>query len=204
MKNININIGRLIEICENRSKRCFTSAPDYAEPGYLAPEKGIIIGNWNPACGFNVDKATQGRDPVSKLARVLEAQGCELEWSDEWDTCCDCGKAVRTSGDCYQWTPYFRIVNECERVCLDCLDPEEYLASIEDDTASACPPQIDPEKFGYIKYNGDFETGFHPGQTDDPKTVLKKMHDAGMTGIVFKIAEQSQFYTVWQAFHKPS
>lgn len=199
----NIDIGNLVEICQKRSKRHFTFAPGYAEPGYDAPEKGIVFGDWNPVCGFSVDKATQRRDPVSKLARVLENFGCELEWYDEWATCGDCGKAVRTTGDCYSWTPYFRLLHECELVCLDCLNPEDYLTSIEDSSNSACPPQINPEDFGYVKYNGDFETGFHPGQTSDPAKVLKKMHDAGMASVVFKIAEQSQFYIVWQAFHKP-
>lgn len=198
----NINrISKALECAERLTGRQFTQASNYAEPGYSSPERGIVFGNWNPKCGFSVPKAQQERDPISKLARILEKAGFELEWQDEWTTCCDCGKALRTSPDCYQWTSYYRIVNECEIVCLDCLDPSEYLESIEDNASVACPPDWNPEDYGYVKFNGDFETGFHPGQTDNPSAVLKRMHAQGLKRVVFKIAEQSQFYTVWQAYY---
>lgn len=198
------DLQRLCELVEHKSRgsRQFSFASDYAEPGYDTPDKGIIFGNWNPVCGFDKPKADQKRDPVSKLARVLEHVGCELEWEDEWTTCGDCGKAVRTSPDCYSWTPYYRIVNECELVCLDCLDPESYLEEIEDDPAKACPPEWNPEQYGYVKHNGDFETGFHPGQNDDPKAILKAMHAAGLSRVVFRIADKGQFDIRWQAYHK--
>jgi hypothetical protein len=199
----NINFANLVECCEKRTNRNFEFCPAYAEPGYSHPEKGIVFGNWNPACGFLGQTLDEQRiDPVSKLARVLEANGFELEWSDEWTTCCDCGKAVRQHADSYFWTPYFRVMNDCELVCLGCLDPEDYLVSIEDDADKACPPEWNPEDYGYAKFNGDFETGFHPGQNDKPSDILKKMHGLGMSRIVFKIAEQSQFYVTWQAYHK--
>lgn len=200
-----IDIGRLCEITEQRTKqrRNFSFAPDYAEPGYNTPEKGIIFGNWNPVCGFDKPKEYQKRDPISKLARVLEYAGCELVWEDEWTTCGDCGKAVRTQPDCYSWTPYYKIVNECELVCLDCLDPENYLESIEDDATKACPPEWNPEQYGYVKHNGDFETGFHPGQNDNPGTILKAMHAAGMRRVVFRIRGKGQFDITWQAYFKP-
>lgn len=163
-------------------------APGYAEPGYTDPAKGILFADWN---NFprNFDK-------------ILERAGYECEWSDEWSTCCDCGKAVRTSPDCYHWTSYYRILNECELVCLDCLNWEEYLEAIEDNPRSACPPEIDPADYGYTKFNGDFETGLHAHMTDDPKKTLKAMQDAGLTNVVFRIKENSQFYTTWEAYHK--
>lgn len=198
----NINFSRLVECCEDRTGRQFQFCSEYAEPGYSTPKAGIVFGNWNHTCGFDKTKAEQRRDPVSKLARVLEANGFELEWEDEWSTCGECGKAVRTNADSYHWTPYFRILNECELVCLDCLNPADYLESIEDNANTACPPEWNPEDYGYSKYNGDFETGWHPGQDDKPKDILKKMHELGLSRVVFKIAEQSQFYVVWQAYHR--
>lgn len=198
----NLNFSRLVECCENRTNRQFQYCSDYAELGYHTPEKGIVFGNWNPTCGFSVTKSEQARNPVSKLSRVLEANGFELEWADEWDICCDCGKAVRTSADCYSWAPYFRILNECELVCLDCIDREAYLESIEDDCNAACPPQWNPEEHGYTKYNGDFETGWHPGQNDKPKDILAKMHELGMSRVVFKIASVGQFDCTWQAYFR--
>jgi hypothetical protein len=202
----NIDIQHLCEIVESRTKqhRSFSFAPDYAERGYSSPAKGIVFGNWNPVCGFGRTKEEQKRDPVSKLARVLEHAGFELEWEDEWSTCCDCGKAVRTQPDCYSWTPYFRIANECELVCLDCLDPETYLAECEDDCRKAFPPEWNPEDFGYVKFNGDFETGFHAGQTDDPKKILALLHGQGKRGVVFRIKGKGQFDLTWEAYYKPA
>lgn len=56
--------------------------PDYAEPGYhLGAEKqGILFGDWN-----HVSR---------ELFRALEHH-FEMEWSDEWSTCDNCGRAIR-------------------------------------------------------------------------------------------------------------
>ena len=199
-----INASHLCELVESRTnlRRTFNFAQDYAERGYSSPENGIVFGNWNPVCGFDKTKEIQKRDPVSKLARVLKAAGFELEWEDEWSTCCDCGKAVRTSPDSYSWTVGFRIVNECELVCLDCLDPEAYLAECEDDCDKAFPPEWNPESFGYTKHNGDFETGFHPGQNDSPAAILKLLHSQGKRGVVFRIKSSGQFDLTWEAYYK--
>lgn len=163
-------------------------APGYAEPGYSDPEKGILFADWN--------KFPKNFD------RILERAGYEAEWSDEWCTCGDCGKAVRTSPDSYGWTSSYRIMNECEVICLNCLDPVEYLESIEDNPNSSCPPDWNPADHGYVKHNGDFETGFHPGQNDDPKKILKALHAEGKTGIVFRIASIGQFDVTWEAYYK--
>lgn len=202
----NINIQKLCEIVEEKTGRNFSWAPAYAEPSYTDPEKGILFGNWNPACGYGegIAKTQQKRDPVTKLANIAEKLGYELEWEDEWCTCGDCGKAVRTQADSYQWTPFYRILNDCDLTCLDCIDPVEYLESIEDNANTACPPDWNPEDHGYIKHNGTFETGFHPGQNDRPETILKALHAEGKTGVIFRIKANSQFYTEWEAFYKPS
>lgn len=201
-----IDVSRLCELVEARTKnrRNFSFAPDYAEPGYNSPERGIVFGNWNPVCGFDKTKEEQKRDPVSRLARVLKANGFEIEWEDEWSTCSDCGKAVRTSPDSYGWTSHYRILHECELICLDCLDPAEYLESIEDKPTHACPPEWNPEDHGYVKHNGDFETGFHQGQNGDPKAICAALHKEGKRGVVFRIASKGQFDIRWQAFYKPN
>jgi hypothetical protein len=77
-------------------------ANGYAEPGYTDPEKGIVFANWNYF--------------PRELPDILERGGYEIEWSDEWATCGDCGRAVRTSPNSYGWEAYFVILNECELV----------------------------------------------------------------------------------------
>jgi len=206
------DISRLVEITEKilaaipgAHYREFTWCSGYAEPGYQDPESGIVFSNWNPAVfGYDKSRAEQKRDPVLKLSRILEKCGCELEWSDEWSTCSDCGKAVRTSGNCHGWLPHYRIIDECEIVCLDCLDPESYLESIEDDPSHACPDgeRFSPIKFGYVQFEEFFESGFHPGQHDDPKKILARMQAAGLKHCLFRLSSAGQFDLRFEAYHK--
>jgi len=164
----------------------------YAELGYTDPAKGILFADWN--------KFPRNFD------RILEKAGYECEWQDEWSTCAECNKAVRTSPDSYSWTSHYRILNECELVCLDCLDAADYLKRIEDDPKSCCPPgkKFDPILHGYTQHNGKFETGFHPHQTDDPKAILKLLHAEGKRHVVFQLADKGQFDVTWKAFYKDS
>jgi hypothetical protein len=91
-------------------------AAEYAERGYSNPSKGILFANWNY---FSND-----------VFRLLESYGFECEWSDEWSTCSDCGKAFRTSPDSYGWQPSYFWASDCEMVCVDCLNVEEYLLNL--------------------------------------------------------------------------
>src|SRR5947209_8288213 len=86
----------------------------YAEPGYDDPEGGVIFANWN--------------DVPAKAQRALEHFGCALEWSDEWSTCSECGRAVRTQPDCWPWHPSYVIFGGCELLCRECAitDPDEF------------------------------------------------------------------------------
>ncbi len=197
----------ILESIPGAHSRNFSFASGYAGTGYSDPENGIVFGDWNPAIfGYDKTKAERKRDPVCKLARILERCGCELEWEDEWATCGDCGKAVRTSPTHYGWLPHYRIVDECELVCLDCLDPESYLESIEDDSAHACPAgsRFDPLLFGYVQFEEFFESGFHPGQNDDPKKIMARMKAAGLVHCLFKISGKGHFDLRFEAYHKPT
>jgi hypothetical protein len=45
---------------------------------------------------------------------------------------------------------------------------------------------IDPEDYGYVKYNGDnYESGWHPGQTDNPRIIAKELSDRGVSRFLF-------------------
>lgn len=162
---------------------------DYAEPGYTAGPRGVLTANWNYF--------------PSDITDILEHAGYSCEWSDEWTTCDECGKLVRTSADSYAWQTFSVVLNDCETVCLDCLDRAEYLESIEDNPRTACVQEIDPGAHGYVRVSepGEYENGFHPGQNDNPKAILARLHAYGRRNIVFRIPETSQFYItfeVWQ------
>jgi hypothetical protein len=164
---------------------------DYAEPGYSMShgDRGILAADWNY---FPRD-----------IRKILERAGYEIEWNDEWNACEDCGKAVRTSPDCYSYQPYYAILNDCKLYCLDCLNREEYLESIEDNSSAACFRAINPAEHGYTLLSdpGQYENGFHPGQNDNPVKILAELQARGKEHIVFRIPETSQFYItfeVWQ------
>jgi hypothetical protein len=200
------DVGALCERVQELTKgrRHFESAHEYAEPGYgRNTPAGIIFGNWNPVCEWNAPAEVKRRDPVNRLARILEKLGFELEWEDEWTTCGNCGKAVRTQPDSYSWTPSYVIYDECELICSECVSWPDYLESIEDKPRKCCPPDCDPTEFGYVKFNGTFENGWHPGQNDDPRKILEAMHADGMKRVVFRHSASGQFDVEFEAYYKP-
>ena len=88
-------------------------AEGYAEPGYEQPEQGVLFANWNVF--------------PSRLDTTLEKAGYAVEWSDEWETCEHCNKAVRTSPDSFCWRPAYSVsaMQQGAVVCLDCRGGED-------------------------------------------------------------------------------
>ena len=166
-------------------------ASEYAEPGYTNPAKGILFANWN--------LFPRGVDSL------LESYGYEIHWSDEWATCDDCGRAVRTSADCYAWSPSY-ICGDGGITCTDCLvgDAGSYLESLENNPRTALSIQaIDPGEYGYVLISGRYEAGFHAGMTDDPEKVYTELVVGGCRRVLFKIDERSQFYIRFSVWNHP-
>lgn len=167
----------------------------YAEPGYSDPECGLIAtGNWNDY---------RGTDLASRLCSIFEKLGIEIEWSDEWSDCSGCGKLVRTSADSYSWQPSYTL-GDGEINCHECIteNAEEHLASLEGN-ADTCNTieDIDPADYGYVCFNEDsYETGWHPGQNDDPHKVAKFFEAHDVSRYLFQLDENSQFYSRWSAY----
>ena len=179
-------------------------AEGYAEPGYTDSDVGVVFANWNNVTRY--DRDTGERTTVDatpeRMLRMFEAAGAEVEWSDEWSTCCDCGKAVRTSPDSYCWTQSFSILNDCELVCSDCIqaDPQSLIDELSDNPHSADTMGIVSGLDGWHEVSADNETGFHPGQDDKPADVLKALHAHGLSGIVFSVDSVGQFDAHWSAW----
>lgn len=176
---------------------------EYAEPGYDGDR--IAIGNWNSIDKY--DRAKGERVELSNLpervCKILEKLGFECEWSDEWMSCHDCGKLVRNSPDSYSWTPSYAIVNECELLCHECIesDPSDYLEGLEGNSSSAMTLDIDLEDHGYTKVNEEpYESGFHEGQNDNPKTIMRDLESEGYDGLIFVLVENSQFYSKFDVY----
>lgn len=160
--------------------------PDgYAEPGYSTDKAIIIVGNFNPDSFDNPGDFGRTCDLLGKVA--------ELEWSDEWATCGECGKLVRVQADSYCWTRAYHIFNECEIVCHNCIDADEYLEDVMDNATSAVTLDVDPTDHGFEAYNGQFEAGLHPGQTDNPRDIAERVRADGWAHFVFKVDSVGQF-----------
>ena len=164
-------------------------SPGYAEPGYDDPKRGILFADWN--------------DASRRVQDILERAGYSCEWHDEWSTCSECGKAVRTSGDSYGWQQSFWMPEDSgEIICNECIEPTEYLASLENKThICSTLRSIDPSDYGYVQLQDGFENGFHPGQNDDPKKIYSQLRANGETRpLIFVLDSTGQFdigFSVW-------
>lgn len=164
-----------------------TSSHDYAEPSYdLEGKIGILFGNWNKV--------------PDKLYNALEVKW-QLEWEDEWTTCSECGRAIRTNPDSYHWQGSFWM-GDGEIICLDCIDWDYVLDDYTNHPKRALTwPLLDGiggedglKEHGWIKYNEvEFENGFFPGQNADPHAIYKKLRSEGHEKVLFAMTDQGQF-----------
>lgn len=178
-------------ICEKHDGE---TASSYGEPGYSDPSAGIIVfANWN--------------NLPDGLFKWLEKCGVECEWSDEWTQVND--KAYRTSPDSYHWECQLMLTADGEYLTPE--DPaSEWILECAVDSIhqplNVLPSRItnsDLEEAGYVLLESECETGFHPGQNDNPKEILSAALKAGSESVVFRKVENSQFYSRWEAWHIP-
>jgi hypothetical protein len=163
-----------------------------AEPGY--DDQTVVTANWNPA-------------PMKRISDFIERyfDNVSIEWSDEWTSCGECGKAIRTSPDSYGWQAYY-IMGDCEITCLDCVkdDVESYLDDYLNSINRAIPSELidDVKKIGFECYQEcmKYESGFHPGQNDTPQDAIKDIEKqlgadyfAGHYDYLFAITDVGQF-----------
>lgn len=184
----------------------------YAEPGYGSDESVVVMGNWNPKRFPRGDDAplTHEENVGPRLAERLENVGAELEWYDEWATCGECYRAVRTQGDSYSWKPYY-VMGECEFTCADCAreDVDTYLEGYVNNPQNAvtwCGP-VELNAAGWEQYApGDpqqYQNGWHPGQTDNPHDILDGiLADDPDAEVIFLLDANSQFYMEFSAWVK--
>jgi len=175
----------------------------YAEPSYDDPKSGLVaLGNWNGITRY--DRDTGKFEPIDdtpiRVANLLERLGVELEWEDEWITCSSCNKLVRTQPNSYCWLQSYVEVSG-DALCMNCVDPAEYLESLEGEFTKANTIQdIDPSKYDYIRLDQDFEHGMHYGQDASPELIAKALKRRGIQRYLFNIDSRGQFdvdFSAW-------
>lgn len=158
--------------------------------------KIFAIGSWRGELG-------------DRLFKALERIGVECDSDDQADICSDCYKMIETRQTHYGWQPYYLVDTECQYVCFDCLDvsTDDVLEEFEyiDNADKAIPDVLGKhlETWGWTPYNGVFENGWHPGQTDNPQVIFDQIKDKHKDlSVVFRLDETSQFYIRFTAWTK--
>jgi len=185
-----MNISKALEWLDNNG--LYVNFYDgIVEPGY--EDKPTFLANWN-------------ENKLSKFAKAVEhGSDVELEWDDEWSSCTECHKGFRISGNRYGWVKYAHLfTDECEEVCGDCIkkDPDEYLEDLVNNPNKAEVFDLGLDTLGYSKVNGTFESGWHPGQDDQPEEILKKIERIDPDcSVIFKVASVGQFDVTFEAWY---
>jgi uncharacterized protein with PIN domain len=172
----------------------------YAEPGYSG--EIVMTGDWNTITRWDnaARKSVCLDDTPGRVRELLEKIGVEIEWEDEWSTCDECCRLVRTSADSYSWKASYAY-DDGGITCHDCIDPEDHLRSLEGNPGNANTiDSIDPSEHGYVRLDYDYEAGFHPGQDADPKRIGEALEKQGITRYLFQIDDQRQFDTTFSVY----
>lgn len=189
----------------------------FAEPGYgflFDPETDVaVLGDWNQRSGWRNPEPSKADTLPVRLGEALERAGAELLWLDEWAECSNCYRLMRTVENSYHWRMYGAFV-EYDYVCADCIlaDLADYLPHYVNDPTRCLTfgTSADLQAQGFEQWESSdphtYESGWHPGQTDDPPTVYAQIlreHDEPVE-VVFLLDESSQFYVKWSAHVRPT
>ena len=94
---------------------------DYADKRHAL--HGVVSANWNDLDRYDRETRTRVNvsDVPSRVCRLLERFGVDIEWCDQVTSCSDCGNCIQTEPDCYSWTPEY-VVGDGEILCTECID----------------------------------------------------------------------------------
>ncbi len=125
-----------------------------------------------------------GRPPFLVPHGIVELDKvCDWGFADEYDTCSNCGRSMRTAPDCYGWQPDFFDFKDGDRLCRDCIREhavEEYIEEHINRNKLLNEWIVNPEDHDWTKLDLDYENGMHPGQNDDPRKIIKVLKAEGI------------------------
>jgi len=190
-----IKMGKVLNMIEKKGFD-YDMYPGIAEQGY--DDKPLICANWNPPL--------MGR--VYNWIEKNHGEEYELDWSDEWMRCADCGKAIRSIHNSYGWEPCY-MSGDCEVLCIECCKDEDTFREmlefyINHDNRAIASWAIElAEKEGFKCFESEdscnqYETGFHVHQNDSPRDLAKYLRE-NLTGhdFLFAINCVGQFDVKW-------
>lgn len=103
----------------------------------------------------------------------------EYGFSDQFGACSECGDLVETSPTHYGWQPEYAEFEFGSPVCHTCIQEnfaEEYIELHVNNARRLINVHVvDPTEYGWVDLELRKETGYHPGQNDDPQAVLNAL-----------------------------
>lgn len=213
-------LSAFMEKMEERSGDFGDWCDSYGEPGYQTTHTaGVILGNYWCRCEHGPEsKEDRARDNFRPLHQLeyhyprvfaaLEEQGFELQWCDEWWIDHETGKAWRTTGDSYSWQPSIIWSEEmCDYLTPD-HDADVWIEWAMNDPSRCIPDVVgvDLSAAGFEQYESHnphtYESGWYPGQDDDPKKVLEEIRRwmGEQVEVVFQLDATGQFDVRWSAW----
>lgn len=187
---------RLIKVVTGEEYGDYETVMDVGVGTQYDDKKVWVTGNWNGTMG-------------SRLFKALERIGVDAEWYDQHDPCSDCLKLLETKANSYCWQPRYLRDSEGQIVCFDCINVNDDSVLEEFgyiNNADKCIPDVLAKhlpEWGWQPYNGTYQNGWHPGQTDKPWNILARIEkDHPNLSVVFRLDETSQFYISFTAWTK--
>jgi len=150
----------------------------------------LVVSSWNEHA--QIEKAL-GNSIDSEISN-------DWGFDDEYSTCSRCNKIVRISPDSYSWLPDYVDMN-CERICHECLNIEDYFEFISNNPKNANTIYKDTDiiEQGY-ELLGVYESGWD-GVNTRPVDIYNRYKD-DYESIIFSIFNQEQFRTEYSAWGK--
>ncbi len=140
------------------------------------------------------------KDWYNRLYELCERKDVDLRYSDEiiFD---EQGRAHEINPGYHGQVKTWTLINECEVLAEDEVDDcfDEYVEWLEDNSNSADQWSTDFTPAGYVKHDGQYESGFHPGQTDNPETIQRELLKT-FDHVIWSIDNTGQFdigFSAW-------
>lgn len=164
------------------------------EPGYDSDVWRVFY-NWN-----NARRLQSAVERLNKLGCPIEA-----EWEDEWCSCNECGRYVRTSPDSYGWTRSYYI-NSGDLICHECAkeSPDEYIEWLTGHSKRA-NTILDAQALEAAEFRlltDGLENGLHEFQAASPTKIARWLRERGVNEYLFSIDDVGQFDTTFSVWIK--
>ena len=136
---------------------------------------------------------------------ILE-KAFDICFADSYTSCSGCGKLISTSPSYYGDLPDY-LYTDCEILCGDCYSDDDVIETYKNDAGRALNSrQLKKSlaKHGWSLYGENFESGFHPGQTDDPRKISQDFEKENPgNDWLFCIDGAGQFDIRFSLWYKP-